>query len=177
MPLMFVDPTITPAVPNRVADNGTGRGLKYPYKGEMRDGEKAYPTDGGCHAPLIVNCPGIVTAGAETDDIVDFSDVMPTLAEIGSATLPDVTLDGRSFWPQCIGKKGNPREWIFQYYYPKFKDAAKKHGAGKPYIIWAQDQHYKLYSHGKFIQVKDRHEQTNISPAFNNTSTNPLSNG
>ncbi len=145
-------------------DNGTGRSLKYPYKGEMRDGEKAYPTDGGCHAPLIVNCPGRVTSGEETDDIVDFSDVMPTLAEIGSATLPDVTLDGRSFWPQCIGKTGNPREWIFQYYYPKFKDAAMKHGAGKPYIIWSQDQHYKLYSHGKFIQVKDRHERTNISP-------------
>ena len=143
-------------------DNGTGRGLKYPFRGKTREGEKAYPTDGGCHAPLIVNCPGTVTRGTETNDLVDFSDVMPTLAEIGTAKLPNVTLDGRSFWPQCIGKKGNPREWVFQYYLPKLKDAATKYGAGKPFIIWAQNQNYKLYSHGKFIEVADRHEQTDI---------------
>lgn len=143
-------------------DNGTGRALKYPYQGEMRVGEKAYPTDGGCHAPLIVNCPGKVKPGVVSDDLVDFSDFLPTLAEISSGELPNVTLDGRSFWPQCVGKTGNPRQWIYQYYYPKFKEAATIHGAGKPYIIWAQDQKYKLYSHGKFIEVKDRHEIRNI---------------
>ncbi|MEO1855995.1 MAG: sulfatase-like hydrolase/transferase [Rubritalea sp.] len=145
-------------------DNGTGRPLTYPYMGEKRIGEKAYPTDGGSHVPLIVNCPGIVSQSLVTDDIVDFSDFLPTLADISGASLPDVTLDGHSFWPQCLGKKGSPREWIFQYYYPKFKTAAKKYGAGKPYIMWAQDQHYKLYSHGKFIEVKDRHEKVDILP-------------
>jgi arylsulfatase A len=143
-------------------DNGTGRPLTYPYMGQQRKGEKAYPTDGGSHAPLIVNCPGIVSQGLVTDDLVDFSDFLPTLADIGGARLPNVTLDGRSFWPQCRGEKGSPREWIFQYYYPKFKTAAKEYGEGKPYIIWAQDQHYKLYSHGKFIDIKDRHEKINI---------------
>ena len=83
------------------------------------------------------------------------SDFLVTVADIGGAKLPDVTLDGRSFWPQCQGKKGNPREWIFQYYSPK--------GTREP-IIWAQDQHYKLYSHGKFIEVADRHETTDILP-------------
>ena len=144
-------------------DNGTHTNLTYPYKGETRKGEKAYPTDGGCHAPLIVNCPGTVTAGFETNDLVDFSDVLPTLAEVGHAKLPDVTLDGQSFWPQCIGQKGNPRTWIFQYYYPKKKDAAKQYGEGKPYIIWAQDQNFKLYSHGRFIAVEDRHETNDIT--------------
>ncbi len=144
-------------------DNGTHTNLTYPYKGETRKGEKAYPTDGGCHAPLIVNCPGTVTAGFETNDLVDFSDVLPTLAEVGHAKLPDVTLDGQSFWPQCIGQKGDPRTWIFQYYYPKKKDAAKQYGEGKPYIIWAQDQNFKLYSHGRFIAVEDRHETNDIT--------------
>ena len=143
-------------------DNGTGRGLVYPYQGEERNGEKAYPTDGGCHAPLIVNCPGTIPEGIVTDDLVDFSDFMPTLADISGATLPDVKLDGRSFWPQCRGQKGNPREHVFQYYYPKFQPAAEQYGEGKPYIIWAQDQNYKLYSHGKFIEVADRHETRDI---------------
>ncbi|MDA7902537.1 sulfatase-like hydrolase/transferase [Mariniblastus sp.] len=144
-------------------DNGTHTSLTYPYQGKNRKGEKAYPTDGGCHAPLIINCPGTVTSGSETNDLVDFSDFMPTLAEIGNAQLPDVTLDGQSFWPQCTGKPGNPREWVFQYYYPKKKEAATQHGEGKPYIIWAQDQNFKLYSHGKFIAVDDRHETNNIA--------------
>ena len=145
-------------------DNGTHRGLTYPYKGQNRKGEKAFPTDGGSHAPLIVNCPPSVRAGTVSDDMVDFSDFLPTLVEISGAQLPDVTLDGRSYWPQCQGRKGNPRQWIFQYYYPKFKPAAAQYGGGEPYIIWAQDQNYKLYSHGKFIEVKDRHEKTNIPP-------------
>ena len=85
-------------------DNGTGRGLTYPFGDEQRKGEKAYATDGGTHAPLIVNCPGIVPSGTVTDDLVDFSDMMPTLAEITAASLPDVELDGRSFWQQCLGK-------------------------------------------------------------------------
>ena len=145
-------------------DNGTNRQLAYPYGDETRQGEKAFPTDGGSHAPLIVNCPGVVPEGVVTDDLVDFSDFLPTLCEITCAKLPDVILDGRSFWPQCLGQKGNPRQWIFQYYYPKFKTAADQYGEGKPYIIWAQNQEYKLYSHGKFIEVADRYEKTNIPP-------------
>ena len=142
-------------------DNGTGGGISYPFKGEERNGEKGRATDGGSHAPLIVNCPGLVPAGTVTDDLVDFSDFLPTFAEVGGAKLPNVTLDGRSFWPQCLGNKGNPREWIFQYYSPK----------GKPGpIIWAQDQNHKFYSHGKFIEVADRHEKTDILPGTGSES-------
>ena len=78
-------------------DNGTSRSLTYPYGEEKRKGEKAYATDGGTHAPLIVNCPGTVPAGTVSDDLVDFSDVLPTIADITGAKLPEVKLDGRSF--------------------------------------------------------------------------------
>jgi arylsulfatase A len=147
-------------------DNGTGRSLTYPFKDEMRDGEKAYATDGGSHAPLIVNCPGTVPAGIVTNDLVEFSDVMPTLAHISGAALPNVTLDGRSFWPQCQGQQGNPRQWIFQYYYPKFTKAAEKHGQGIKgnEIVWAQNQHYKLYRDGSLYATSDRHETNVIQP-------------
>jgi len=147
-------------------DNGTGRSLTYPFKDELRDGEKAYATDGGSHAPLIVNCPGTVPAGIVIDDLVEFSDVMPTLANISSTALPDVTLDGRSFWPQCRGEEGNPRKWIFQYYYPKFTKAAEKHGQGIKgnEIVWAQNQHYKLYRDGSLYATADRYETKVIQP-------------
>ena len=147
-------------------DNGTGRSLTYPYGKEKRTGEKAYATDGGTHAPLIVNCPGTIPAGTVSDDLVDFSDVLPTIADITGAKLPEVKLDGRSFWPQCLGTKGNPRDFIFQYYYPKYKPAAAKHGQGvnDQEIIWAQNQRHKLYRDGTLYAVIDRYEKTPLSP-------------
>ena len=147
-------------------DNGTSRSLTYPYGEEKRKGEKAYATDGGTHAPLIVNCPGTVPAGTVSDDLVDFSDVLPTIADITGAKLPEVKLDGRSFWPQCLGTKGNPRDFIFQYYYPKYKPAAAKHGQGvnDQEIIWAQNQRHKLYRDGTLYAVIDRYEKTPLSP-------------
>ena len=102
-------------------------------------------------------------------ELTDLSDVLPTLAGITGAKLPEVELDGRSFWPQCLGQKGSPRQWIFQYYYPKFAKAAEKHGQGvrRREIVWAQNQHYKLYRDGTLYAVKDRHEATVIEPGTN----------
>ena len=104
-----------------------------------------------------------------SDDLVDFSDILPTIADITGADLPNVKLDGRSFWPQCQAKKGNPREWIFQYYYPKYKAAAAKHGQGmnKNEIVWAQNQHFKLYRDGTLFTVKDRYEKTPLKNGAN----------
>lgn len=153
-------------------DNGTGRSLNYPYKDERRQGEKAYATDGGTHAPLIVNCPGTVPSGTVSDVLVDFSDVMPTLAEISGVALPKLTLDGRSFWPQCRGEQGNPRKWIYQYYYPKFTQAAKLHGQGIKgnEIVWAQNQQFKLYRDGSLYSSADRYETQPIEPSTSNVS-------
>ncbi|MGK0186050.1 MAG: arylsulfatase A [Verrucomicrobiales bacterium] len=141
-------------------DNGTHRSLTYPFRNEHRIGQKALAIDGGYHAPLIVNCPGTVPGGIVSDDLVDFSDFLPTIADITGATVPPITLDGRSFWPQCKGEKGNPREWIFQYYYPKYVPAAKEHGQGinNREIAWAQNQRFKLYRDGTFFAVADRQE-------------------
>ncbi|MGI9244601.1 MAG: sulfatase-like hydrolase/transferase, partial [Verrucomicrobiales bacterium] len=153
-------------------DNGTGRSLSYPFKEEQRQGEKAFATDGGTHAPLIVNCPGTVPPGTVTDDLVDFSDFLPTLAAITGANLPAVQLDGRSFWPQCQGQAGNPRDWIFQYYFPKFIGAAKAHGlgVGGNEIVWAQNQKFKLYRDGSLYAVSDRHEKSELKPGASRES-------
>lgn len=151
------------------SDNGTHRSLTYPFRNEKRKGEKAYATDGGTHAPLIVNCPGIVPAGHASEDLVDFSDFLPTIAELTGAKTPNVLLDGQSFWPQCLGRSGNPRKWIFQYYYPKYGPAASEHGEGinGREIVWVQNQFYKLYRDGSLYSTGDRYEKRPISPNLN----------
>ena len=153
-------------------DNGTHRSLTYPYGKEKRSGEKALATDGGTHAPLIVNCPGTVPEGIVVNDLVDFSDFLPTIADITNAKLPKVKLDGRRFWPQCKGKQGNPRKYIFQYYYPKFKPAAEKHGQGVNglEIVWAQNQRHKLYRDGTLYALSDRMEENPINSGVGTTA-------
>ena len=77
---------------------------------------KAQTTELGVRVPMIVNCPGTVRAGVVSDELIDFSDVLPTLADLAGAVLPHGhEIDGRSFAPILRGEKCQPREWIFSY--------------------------------------------------------------
>ena len=91
--------------------------------------------------------PGTVPAGQVTDDIVDFSDMMPTMAAMTGAALPkgDI-LDGVSFAPQLRGKHGTPRDWIFSY-----NDAVP--GLEPDAVIFARDQRWKLYNDGRLYDI------------------------
>ena len=49
-----------------------------------------------------------------SETLIDASDLLPTFADVAGATLPTKNiLDGQSFLPQLLGKKGKPRDWIF----------------------------------------------------------------
>ncbi len=94
-------------------DNGT-KGEASPIGGRKVNGEKGSLLEGGSRVPLIANWKGTTPAGKVLDDLVDFTDMFPTFAALGSAKLPDgVTIDGRSYAPQLRGEKGTPREWVF----------------------------------------------------------------
>jgi len=106
---------------------------------EVRGG-KAKLTDAGTHVPLIANWAKTTPAGTVCQDLIDFSDFMPTLAELAGGNLPDIKIDGTSFVPQLKGKKGNPREWIYTEY------------SGKS---WARTKQWKLYRDGRLYDMKN----------------------
>ncbi|MHC4369197.1 MAG: sulfatase-like hydrolase/transferase [Planctomycetota bacterium] len=83
-------------------DNGTGG-----------DGKGQY-TELGARVPMIVNCPGVVKPSKPSDELVDLSDILPTLADFARAEPPE-GIDGRSFAPLLRGEKGPTREWIYSY--------------------------------------------------------------
>ena len=96
-----------------IADNGTQQGLVNLWgKGTRVPGGKGTMTDLGTRVPLIVRWPGKFEAGARCEDIVDFTDFMPTLCEIAGAPLPEGKIDGQSFLPQLLGQEGTPRRWV-----------------------------------------------------------------
>ncbi len=95
------------------ADNGTDADLVNTWgDGKKIAGGKGTLTDRGTHVPLLVRWPGQIKAGSTCDDLVDLSDLFPTICELSGAKLPEQKIHGRSFAPQLRGQPGNPREWI-----------------------------------------------------------------
>ena len=95
-------------------DNGTRQPLTSRWGPENRvvKGGKGRLTDTGTRVPLIARWPGTIKADSRCDDLVDFSDFLPTFVQLAGAKLPAKPINGRSFLPQLLGKKGRPREWI-----------------------------------------------------------------
>ncbi|MEM7477417.1 MAG: sulfatase-like hydrolase/transferase [Planctomycetota bacterium] len=142
-------------------DNGTGRSI-LSYMGDRPiPGGKAMPIDAGCHVPMLAYWKGTIQPGSVCNDLVDFSDFLPTIAELGNAEVPkDRTLDGRSFLPQLKGEFGNPRDSVLVHY--DKSPQAKKPSFRR--VRFAYDGQYKLYLDGRLFDVpNDWEEQNSIS--------------
>ncbi|MEX0939537.1 MAG: sulfatase-like hydrolase/transferase [Pirellulales bacterium] len=135
-------------------DNGTTRGITSRFNGRDWIGGKGRMTDSGTRVGLIANWQGKIPAQQVNSDLIDFSDVLPTLAAAAGAKLPEEhSIDGRSFYPQLKGKAGNPREWIYCWYFRDGKPVGggPGHTAGES----ARTHRYKLYLNGGFYDVQD----------------------
>jgi arylsulfatase A len=79
--------------------------------GELK-GYKRDLYEGGIRTPLIIRWPGIVKPGSVSDHISAFWDIMPTLAEITDAEVPE-NIDGISFLPSLLGKKQKQHDYLY----------------------------------------------------------------
>ena len=103
-------------------------------------GGKGSMNDLGTRVPLIANWPGTTPAGRVLDDLVDFTDFLPTLAELAGAPLPEgLQIDGHSFAPQILGRPGKPRGWVFC-----------EHRGRR----WVRTQRWKLYDDGRLFDME-----------------------
>ncbi len=79
-----------------------------PFRGYKRD---LY--EGGIRVPMIARWPGKIKEGVVTNHISAFWDIMPTLAQITGAEIPE-DIDGISFLPTLIGKKEqNKHDYLY----------------------------------------------------------------
>ncbi|MBC7350823.1 MAG: sulfatase-like hydrolase/transferase [Thermogutta sp.] len=130
-----------------LGDNGTGGGIRSKMGDREIVGGKGRTTDAGMHVPLIVNGPGLVQSGKVCDDLIDSTDIFPTICEAAGIPIPaDLVLDGRSFWPQLCGKPGKPREWIYCWYSPRLSNDLTA-------IEFAFNKQFKLYKDGRFFDI------------------------
>jgi len=129
-------------------DNGTDQPIVSILRGEEYPGGKGRTSDNGTHVPLIVRWDGTIANNSECFDLIDFSDFLPTICDAAKVEIPSaIPIDGISFLPQLLGKKGKPREWIYSWYSPWAKQEELKE--------FARNSAYKLYTTDKFYNVKE----------------------
>jgi arylsulfatase A len=131
-------------------DNGTTTNIYTRMTdGNVIQGGKGSMTDRGTHVPLIVSWPGTTPVGQTLDDMVDFSDMLPTLCALAGAEVPDsLQIDGLSFLPQLMGKKGKPRKAIFCHYWGA--RGRTPEGARET----ARNERYVLFDNGDFFDLE-----------------------
>ena len=111
-----------------------------PLRGIKRD-----LTEGGIRVPLLVRWPGRIKAGAVSEQVFAFWDVLPTLAELAGARAPE-KLDGFSLVPTLFGKKQmNQHEFLYWEFHEKGFHQAVRMGDWKA-VRHGLDQPLELYN-------------------------------
>ncbi len=133
-------------------DNGTNsRIISFTREGEYKGG-KGKTFDPGTHVPLILWWPGKIKAASVYEGLIDFSDFMPTFAEIAGITTES---DGKSFYPLLVQRPYSPKEAIFEHY-----DLRLGPGKSSYHDRFARTKEYKLYQDGRFFHIPtDRLEE------------------
>ena len=83
----------------------------------LREG-KGTSFDGGCREPTLMWWPGKIPAGSICQDPAMTIDILPTIAALIGADLPDHPIDGKNIWPLIVGDDGakSPHQAYYFYY-------------------------------------------------------------
>lgn len=102
------------------SDNGpwTSYGGHAGSAGPLREA-KGTTFEGGVRVPCIMRWPGQIPAGSVCDEPLMTIDVLPTIANLIGANLPEHPIDGLDVWPLLAGQPDarSPHEAYFFYYH------------------------------------------------------------
>ena len=152
-------------------DNGSTGRITGTRSGQKVKGAKGKESEPGVCQPFIVNCPGLVPAGVETDALTDFTDFLPTFVALGGGTVPaDLTVDGVSIAPLILGQANDSdRSWIMALGHgPARLDADGVRGKHDFATRVIRDKTYKVWVSGekRIIRLhnlkEDPREETNL---------------
>lgn len=97
---------------------------------------KATSFDGGTRSACILRFPGRIKAGSVSTRAWCSIDMLPTLAHLAEAKLPDNPIDGRDVWDLISGKPGakNPHEYYAFSTGPNFEAVMSGDGKWKLHV-------------------------------------------
>jgi arylsulfatase A len=94
--------------------------------GPLREG-KGTTWEGGVRQPCIMRWPGKIPPGSVCREPAMTIDVVPTVARLIDAPLPDHPIDGKDIWPLMSGVSGaqSPHEVLYFYYHANDLEALR----------------------------------------------------
>lgn len=100
------------------SDNGPWQkfGNEAGETGPLR-GDKGTAFEGGVRVPGIFSMPGTIPAGQESDELATTMDILPTIAALAGAELPEQKIDGHNLLELLTGYTNVSPYVAFYYYY------------------------------------------------------------
>ncbi|MBD8488489.1 sulfatase-like hydrolase/transferase [Echinicola sp. CAU 1574] len=122
-------------------DNGSKTLEHHMSNGEVIYGGKGTASHDGVHVPLLVKYDG---KRQTSDELVDFTDFYPTLADLAGYDLSEVNkkLDGVSLLPVLDQEERVGKPYIFSTFF-------------HPLSTYIRDKEYKLYYDGRLYNLKE----------------------
>ena len=109
----------------------------------LREG-KVTTFEGGGRVPTIMQWPGRIPAGSRCDDLASTIDILPTVAKLIGADLPNHTIDGKDISPLIFGEAGavSPHDYFYHYF-----------AAGELQAI--RDRRWKLHFPHSYLSARE----------------------
>jgi arylsulfatase len=98
--------------------------------GGLREG-KGTTYEGGQRVPCLMMWKGVISPGTVNSNLVAGMDILPTIAEIAGAPIPEKKIDGVNILPLLKGEKVEPPRKSFYYYYRNNNLEAVQNGQWK----------------------------------------------
>ncbi|TWU12569.1 Choline-sulfatase [Symmachiella macrocystis] len=143
------------------SDNGTdnkgeAKTIRTKFRDRMVSGGKYFPIELGVNVPLIVHWPHRTTPGRVSEELVDLTDVLPTIRELaGVKKDEDYPTDGISLVPHLTGQAEHDKSFI--YTWGNFDHSSKRYKApanyAESFLHVVRDKNWKLYNDGRLFDL------------------------
>lgn len=140
------------------ADNGTHYSITTKTVNGLVRGGKGTMPDAGTRVPMVVYNPSRIKRGIEYNELFQFNDFLPTLAEAAGIPIPDGS-DGTSFYPLFSNQNQRPRETVFIHY-----DPLKRANNDQWYGRFVRNKKYKLYNDDRFYNIDEDPDEKHPIP-------------
>ena len=126
-------------------DNGTNTSIvTKTLLGNIKGG-KGYTINTGNHVPMIITWPEKIKKSKVSQSIIDFADILPTLADVAGIKPTSYSTDGKSFLSILNKYKKINQNEVFIHYTPRWKKFEHNR--------WVMNGEYKLYRDERFYNT------------------------
>lgn len=119
-------------------------------------GGKKQLNDAGTNVPMIANWPGTIQPGQTIDDLIDFSDILPTFLDLAGAAFPDdLEIDGFSFANRLRGQGASKRSFAYCEEAVLPKPGGVEPDGTSSGLKWVRTKDWKLYNDGRLFHMAE----------------------